>query len=264
MYSATKLKSEEGIRVFFFHIFCIANRSKTIFVFLHVMTCKSGFFAAAQDIPAMQSAPGNFTAMLKEVSGRFQDTAASCEAVQELEHTIASLQQIKNGLEETKEYRAAQAEKERASKGDRVLQLKKRVEESKAAAERLLGFPLTPEHCNEGNAYGLMPIGYVDRLVFEQTVQSLEQSSSNMEERLDQLKGELGDLKSRSSWSAVDRTKSEIIKLEQQVHIMRSRLLCYMMSYQPMLDATFSDKLAGHLDAMLEAYLELRQFHMIV
>jgi hypothetical protein len=79
----------------------------------------------------MQSAPGNFTAMLKEVSGRFQDTAASYEAVQELEHTIASLQQIKNGLEETKEYRAAQAEKERASKGDRVQQLQKRVEESK-------------------------------------------------------------------------------------------------------------------------------------
>jgi DNA repair exonuclease SbcCD ATPase subunit len=207
----------------------------------------------------MQSAPGTFSAMLKEVSGRFRDTAASYEAVQELEHTIASLQQIKNGLEETNEYRAAQAEKERASKGDRVQQLEKRIEESKAAAERLLGFPLTPGHCTKGNVYGLLPIGYVDRLAFEQTVQSLERSSSNTEERLDQLKGELGDLKSRSSWSAVDRTKSEIMQLEQQAHLMRSRLLGYMMSYQPMLDATFSDTLAAHLDAMLDAYLELRK-----
>lgn len=202
----------------------------------------------------MQSAPGNFTAMLKEVSGRFQDTAASCEAVQELEHTIASLQQIKNGLEETNEYRAAQAEKERASKGDRVQQLQKRVEESKAAAERLLGFPLTPEHCTKGNAYGLMPVGYVDQLVFEQTVQSLERYSSDMQERLNQLKGELGDLKSRSSLSAVEKTK-----FEQQIPISRSRLLGYMMSHQPMLDATFSDTLAAHLDAMLDAYLELRK-----
>jgi hypothetical protein len=211
----------------------------------------------------------DFTGMLRDIKGRFKDPEAPCEAVQALEETLASLQQIKKGLEETKEYRAAQAEKELSDKGNRVLLLKKQVEESKAAAEGLLGYPLTSAHYqasgNFGNSlYQLLPEGYVDHQVFGYQVRHLQQELAKQEENLDRVKGELGDFKSRSSWSAVDRTKSEIIKLEQQVHIMRSRLLCYMMSYQPMLDATFSDKLAGHLDAMLEAYLELRQFHMIV
>ena len=79
----------------------------------------------------------DFTGMLRDIKGRFKDPEAPCEAVQALEETLASLQQIKKGLEETKEYRAAQAEKELSDKGNRVLLLKKQVEESKAAAENL-------------------------------------------------------------------------------------------------------------------------------
>ena len=215
----------------------------------------------------MQSARGNFTVMLKEVSGRFQDTAASYEAVQELEHTIASLQQIKNGLEETKEYRAAQAEKERASKGDRVQQLQKRVEESKAAAERLLGFPLTLEHCTSGKAYSLMPDGFVDRTQFEVMIQDFQNQIASTEAFLDKCKGELRVLKSPNYKprgcvrvdQELEQAQRAIHNGEHQLRAASSRLLGYMMSHQPMLDATFSDTLAAHLDAMLDAYLELRK-----
>jgi DNA repair exonuclease SbcCD ATPase subunit len=193
----------------------------------------------------------DFNYMLKAINGRFQCCAASlpCDTVKELEQTIASLQQIKNGLEETEEYRAAQAEKERASKDERILQLKKRMEESKAAAERLLGFSLKPEHFNSGNVYTLMPIGYVNRQQFEGRVQILQNPIRNMEERVDRLRCHL---------SANPTTKSEILQLEAQLHLMRTQLLGFLMAYQPMMDPTFSETLANHLDAMLEAYLELR------
>jgi DNA repair exonuclease SbcCD ATPase subunit len=202
----------------------------------------------------------DFTGMLQEIQGKF-DVYASLpfDTVQELEQTIANLQKIKNELEETDEYRAAQAEKERALKGNRALQLKKRVEESKAAAEKMLGFPLTPQLLNQENMYKLMPMGFVDRSQFNAQLQQYQMQNAIAEEKLDQLKGELGDLKFRSKWSSVDNTKSQIQQLEFQVHITRTRLLSYMMAYQPMLDTTFSETLAAHLDAMLEAYLELRK-----
>jgi cob(I)alamin adenosyltransferase len=200
--------------------------------------------------------------MLQELKGRFSTPSSSspCDTVQELQQTIASLQQIKSGLEETKEYRAAQVEKERASsKDDRVLQLKKRVEESKAATEKLLGFSLKQEHFNSGDVYILMPIGYVNLQQFELQVEILQKSIRNMEERLDRLRGELGDLKARFSWSAVDKTESQISQLEAQLPSMRTQLLGFLMAHQPMMDPTFSETLATHLDAMLEAYLELRK-----
>jgi DNA repair exonuclease SbcCD ATPase subunit len=189
--------------------------------------------------------------MLQELKGRFSTPSSSspCDTVHELQQTIASLQQIKSGLEETKEYRAAQAEKERVSKDDRVLQLKKRVEESKAAAEKLLGFSLKPEHFNCGNVYSLMPSGYVNRQQFEWRVENLQKPIRNMEERVDRL---------RSRLSVNPTTKSEILQLEAQLHAMRTQLLGFLMEYQPMMDPTFSETLATHLDAMLEAYLELR------
>jgi uncharacterized protein involved in exopolysaccharide biosynthesis len=189
--------------------------------------------------------------MLQELKGRFSTPSSSspCDTVQELQQTIASLQQIKSGLEETKEYRAAQAEKERVSKDDRVLQLKKRIEESKAAAEKLLGFSLKQEHFNSGNVYALMPIGYVNRQQFEGRVQILQKPIRNMEERVDRLRGRL---------SVNPTTESEILQLEAQLHAMRTQLLGFLMAYQPMMDPTFSETLATHLDAMLEAYLELR------
>lgn len=199
--------------------------------------------------------------MLQEIQGRFEGYAASVpfDTVQQLEQTITSLQKIKNELEETEEYRVAQAEKERVTKGNHALQLKKRVEESKAAAEKLLGFPLQPQLLNKQNMYKLMPVGFLDRTQFEAQLQKYQMHNAVTQDNLDRLKGELGDLKSRSSWSAVDQKTSQIEQLEFQLHATRTQLLSYMMQYQPMLDTTFSDTLAAHLDTMLEAYLELRK-----
>ena len=193
--------------------------------------------------------------MLREVRGRLQ--GASCEAVQELEYTIASLQQIKNGLEETEEYRTALAEKELISKCDRVLQLKKCVQESKVAAEKLLGYPLKPEHFINGSGYKLMPMGYVAKATFDTDVQQFQKQIAIAEEALDRFKGEIGVKKARSSFGGLDQ-KSQLAQLEDSLRHQRSRLLGYMMSCEPMLDATFSETLAVHLDAMLDAYLELR------
>jgi hypothetical protein len=38
---------------------------------------------------------------------------------------------------------------------------------------------------------------------------------------------------------------------------MRAQLLGYMATHKPMRDARFGEKLAGHLDAMLDAYVAL-------
>jgi hypothetical protein len=209
----------------------------------------------------------DFTGMLRDIKGRFKDPEAPCEAVQ----ALASLQQ---GLEETKEYRAAQAEKELSDKGNRVLLLKKQVEESKAAAENLLGYPLKTEYLSKGQAYELMPMGFVDRLIFDSTIQHYQNQIATMKEVLDRCKGELAVLKApnfkphgygcNTQQQQIEQTERSIHSGVHQLREARSKLLGYVMEHQPMLDATFSDKLAAHLDAMLDAYLELRQFHMIV
>ena len=206
--------------------------------------------------------------MLQEIKERFSTPSSSspCDTVQELQQTIASLQQIMSGLEETMEYRAAKTEEERASKGSRVLQLKKRVDESKAAAEKLLGFSLMPEHFTK-NMYILMPSGYVDRQQFEKRVQLLQMHIRNTEERLGRLRGQIStNPKTKSESLQLEAqlypmqttTKSEILQLEAQLHPTRTQLLGFLMACQPMMDTTFSETLATHLDAMLAAYLELR------
>ena len=204
-----------------------------------------------------------FTGMLQALQGRFQQdpsTAATapCETVQALEETIASLQQIKIGLEETKEFRAAQAEKALTVKGNRMLQLTNRAEEAKAAAEKLLGYPLKPEHFTNGQAYSLMPVGFVERLHFEAAVQHFQGEIARLKDLqalkpLSSCRPTFGLLE--NSFHQAQRTmKAE----EDQLRKARSRLLGYLMTHRPMQDATFTNKLAAHIDTMLEAYLELR------
>ena len=165
--------------------------------------------------------------------------------MQELQQTIASLQRIKSGLEEeTKEFRVMQVEKEPAPKDDRVLQLEKRIEESKAAAEKLLGFSLKPKHFDSGDVYSLMPSGYADRQRFEETVEKLREDIHTTEAILRERRAYLG--------------KKEIEASQAHSRTLRTQLLTFLMAYQPMMDPTFSKTLATHLDAMLEAYLELR------
>jgi hypothetical protein len=216
---------------------------------------------------AMQS---DFKHMLKEIQNHFQDPAvgvAPCEALQALDETLASLNQIKKSLEEIKEYRAAQAEKEMTAKDNRVPQLQNRAQKSKAAAEGMLGYPLMPEHFASGGAYALLPVGFVERPTFEAAVQSYPKEIARLKEVVDQCKGELDTLKSPSFKSrgcvtpaqASEQVMRSIRGGEVMIHDQRSRLLSYMETHKPMLDAHFGKTLAGHLDAMLDAYLELEK-----
>ena len=207
----------------------------------------------------------NFIGMLQEIQASFQDTATPCETVEALANTIASLEQIKKGLEDTTEYRAAQAEKALTAKGDRALQLKKTLEESKAAAEKLLGYPLKPENVANGEAYRLMPTGFVDKLTFNYQLQHYQKQIDIAEVIVDRCKGELAVLKSNNVApfgrgtlkQTLEQTQGQLTQAERSLHDVRSRLLGFVMANQPMLDATFSDQLATHLDAMLVAYMEL-------
>jgi predicted RNase H-like nuclease (RuvC/YqgF family) len=196
--------------------------------------------------------------MLEELKGRFSTPSSSpYDTVQELQQTIAALQQIKSGLEETEEYRAAQAEKERA-KEDRVLQLKKRVEESKAAVEKMLGYSLKSEQFSTGEAYGLMPVGFHSCAHFEDTIKHYQTRIATLEAELVVMKEPGYKPRGIRPEYALEQTQRNIDTAEYTRRKLSSQLIGYMMAYQPMKDLTFCQTLATHLDAMLEAYLALR------
>jgi hypothetical protein len=221
---------------------------------------------------AMQS---DFTHMLKEIQNRFQDPAGSvapCEAVQALDETLASLHQIKKSLEETKEYRAAEEAQKQSDESKRVMRLKASLEKAQAAAEAMLGYPLNSEHYFSSGNYGdslynLLPEGYVHQKMFDHQVKHLKSQLANQEARLDKIRSELGpseltpappflrgDLK-----QALEGKQGQLRNATANVHFGRSRLLSYMATHKPMRDAHFGKTLAGHLDAMLDAYLELEK-----
>ena len=200
---------------------------------------------------------------------RLQGEENPCAAVQALDATLASLQQLQAELKATQEYRAAQKEQRRLSESERVRQLTETVERSRAAAEAMLGYPLEPQHLAGANVYALMPSGYVDRLTFDANVRQLQMQLESFEDALDKVEGELAALKSPNfkpptfgcnfnQAQALEHTKARLRSAELQVHAQRSRLLNYMATHQPMLDADFSATLAVHFDAMLAAYVALR------
>jgi DNA repair exonuclease SbcCD ATPase subunit len=217
---------------------------------------------------AMQS---DFTHMLKEIQNRFQDPAGGIspqEAVQALEETLASLHQIKKSLEETKEYRAAEEAQKQSDKGNRVRHLTASLEKAEAAAEAMLGYSLTSAHYrSSGSLYHLLPEGYLNHQAYDYQVKQFQSQLAKQEAQLDRIRGELGtseltpappflrgDLK-----QALEAKQEQLRSATAQVRCARSQLLSYMATHKPMRDAHFSDKLAGHLDAMLDAYLELQK-----
>jgi hypothetical protein len=216
---------------------------------------------------AMQS---DFKHMLKEIQNLFEDPTCDitpCEALEALDETLASLHQIKKSLEKNKEYYAAQVEKDMIPKYNQVLLLKNHVKESKAAAEKLLGFSLKPEHFTKGEAYMLMPLGFVNKVSFELEIQNFQKPIKDIEKSLDLNKGMLEDLKSPDDkplgyitrYDKIDEIEKSIQVEEYHLNRARSELLGYFMTHQPMLDTTFSNKLAVHLNSMLDAYLELKK-----
>jgi hypothetical protein len=213
------------------------------------------------------SAP-EFAATLEDLK-RWHDIRSHedpCAAVHALEETLASLQKLQADLKRTRYYRAA----EEAQSDDRVQRLKASLEKAQAAAEAMLGYPLTSEHYYSSGNYGdslynLLPEGYVHQKMFDHQVKHLQGQLANQEARLDKIRGELGpseltpappflreDLK-----QAQEGKKGQLRTATANVHFARSRLLSYMATHKPMQDAHFGKTLAGHLDAMLDAYVAL-------
>jgi ABC-type dipeptide/oligopeptide/nickel transport system ATPase subunit len=222
---------------------------------------------------AMQS---DFKHMLKEIQGRFQDSTngvTPCEAVQALDETLASLHQIKKSLKETKEYCAAEEARKQSDKSDSVQRLKASLEKAQAAVEALLGYKLTSEHHYSSGNYGvslynLLPEGYVHQQMFDHQVKHLKSQLANQEARLDKIRSELGlsELTLAQSFLHGELKKASDGKQQGQlrnatanVHFARSRLLSYMATHKPMRDVHFGKNLACHLDAMLDAYLEIQK-----
>jgi hypothetical protein len=214
----------------------------------------------------MQAA--EFAATLKalQTGHRLQCGEDPYAAVQALDETLASLQKLQADLKRTKEYRAAEEAQKQSDASDRVRRLTEELEKAQAAAEAMLGYPLTSMHYGSSNGlYHLLPEGYVHPQMFDHQVKQLQSHLSNQEARLDKLRGELGaseltpappflrgDLK-----QALEAKQAELHSATVQVRCARSRLLGFMATHKPMRDARFSEKLAGHLDAMLDAYVAL-------
>jgi hypothetical protein len=195
-----------------------------------------------------------------------------CAAVHALEETLASLQKLQADLKRTREYRAAEEAQKQSDEGDRVRRLTENLEKAEAAAEALLGYSLTSAHYRSGGGnfscdslYQLLPEGYVHHHIFDHNVRRLQQQLATQEAKLDQIRGELGpseltpappflrgDLK-----QALEAKQGELHLATAQVRCVRSQLLSYMATHKPMRDAHFSETLAGHLDAMLDAYVAL-------
>jgi hypothetical protein len=218
----------------------------------------------------MQAA--EFAATLKalQTGHRLQCGEDPYAAVQALDETLASLQKLQADLKRTKEYRAAEEAQKQSDASDRVRRLTEELEKAQAAAEAMLGYPLTSAHYrSSGNfddsLYHLLPEGYVHHQKFDCAVQRLKQQLANQEARLDKIRGELGaseltpappflrgDLK-----QALEAKQAELHSATVQVRCARSQLLGFMATHKPMRDARFGETLAGHLDAMLDAYVAL-------
>jgi DNA repair exonuclease SbcCD ATPase subunit len=214
----------------------------------------------------MQAA--EFAATLKalQTGHRLQSGEDPYAAVQALEETLASLQKLQADLKRTKEYRAAEEAQRQSDASDRVRRLTEKLEKAQAAAEAMLGYPLTSAHyCSSGGLYHLLPEGYVHQQMFDHQVKQLQSQLSKQEAQLDKLRGELGaaeltpappflrgDLK-----QALEAKQEQLRSATFQVQCVRAQLLSYMATHKPMRDARFGEKLAVHLDAMLDAYVAL-------
>jgi small-conductance mechanosensitive channel len=213
-----------------------------------------------------------FAATLKalQTGHRLQCGEDPYAAVQALDETLTSLQKLQADLKRTKEYRAAEEAQKQSDASDRVRRLTEELEKAQAAAEAMLGYSLNSEHYFSSGNYGdslynLLPKGYVHQKMFDHNIQHLKSQLANQEARLDQIKGELGpseltpappflreDLK-----QALEAKQGQLRTATTNVHFARSRLLSYMATHKPMRDARFGETLAGHLDAMLDAYVAL-------
>lgn len=214
----------------------------------------------------MQEAEFAATLRALQTGHRLQCGEDPYAAVQALEETLASLQKLQADLKRTKEYRAAEEAQKQSDASDRVRRLTEKLEKAQAAAEAMLGYPLTSMHYRSSNSlYHLLPEGYVNCQAYDMTVQTLRQQLVTLETQLDKIKGELGlseltpappflrgDLK-----QALEVKQEELRSATAQVHCARSRLLSYMATCKPMRDARFGETLAGHLDTMLDAYVAL-------
>jgi hypothetical protein len=110
-----------------------------------------------------------------------------------------------------------------------ALLLKARIEEARQGAEKLLGFQLRAEHFARGHAYALLPAGHVDVEEFEGVKRGLQ-----------------ARMRAASDLGAEEEAKT--------------RLLHYLLLHKPIDGRAFRKALSVHLDAMLEALVELRCF----
>ena len=217
----------------------------------------------------------SFSSCLKEVEQRFE--ACDSSQVDDLETTIACLQKIKRSLEETDEYRAASAEKERAFKKSRVQVLQETVNNSEKEITQLLGFRPVFEQFNQ-TFYSMLPKGCISKEYFATRVGEIQgyiaKNTADLK-RVQDEKKHCADYHYCADYYAGygahigkravpnhDQIEAQISSFMMQIETNKSSLLTFVMSNKPVDATAFHDKLAPHLDSMLDALLELRSLEM--
>ena len=194
---------------------------------------------------------GLFGKMLHAVEDKFE--GAPHEAVEELDQTIESLQRMKRSLEESTEFREAQALKEQAAKKSRVKVLEETVEDAKTEVERLLGYSLQPFHY-QTDLYGLLPDGYVDRGVLSAKQAEFKQAIHTVEAHLKEI-SVLHDAHRSFAGNKEQAMQQQL----NQISGLKSRLLGFLMRHKPMDAQAFRAQLTPHLDVMVDALSVLRE-----
>jgi hypothetical protein len=207
------------------------------------------------------STADTFIEKLRAVRQRFVEgeSALNHEALNELEHAIQRLQEMKRNLEESPDYVAAKAEKAQKTHESRVATLRGTIEGHQREVERLLGFPPFDVASNYNNAYNLLPKGHVDR---EQMMATI----GHLQTQIEKLEAEAAKLREADDAHLArmlgGNREQMLRQKEQEIKEYKFQMLCYLMNNTPIDGVAFRAKLAPHLDGLLDAFRELRTLEM--
>jgi rubrerythrin len=187
------------------------------------------------------------------------DAALNPEALNEIEHAINKLQEMKRNLEESPDFVAAKAEKEKKTRESQAAALRETIEGHKREAERLLGYPPFEEASRYCNAYHLLPKGHVDKSQMLSQINCWQaEIKKHKAQKTKLLEAD------EASFSRMGPNHREVLlnQHDQQIKDKKYMLLSYLMQNTPIDAAAFHAKLAPHIEGLLEAFQELRNLEM--
>ena len=140
------------------------------------------------------------------------------------------------------------------SNGDRAATLLSTVEQHKQAVIDLLGY--TPDFsCRAVSLYSLLPRNCMPRAAFLERVALLTDFKAKHEAQLKEVQDKIS--LARNFGTEYTNGSDLARSVQRDIDASKSELLVHMLGQQPVDERAFRDKLAPHLDAMLDALCEL-------